>query len=344
MNLTSVPPDAVERELNNLWRAAAEARRAAGNAKPLARTRLLTLLTFAPDLASAALAETIITQLAPHQPLRSILLVADENAPENLEAAVTLLGADTSFYGEHIRLVAHGPSVLDLPSTTLALLLPNVPAFLWWMQGNPFAHPILEPLLPGLERLVLDTLALSQLDDVTTALDDVHFPVILSDLSWARLAPWRYLTAQLFDPPALRPQLELLTEVHITHNAPTPRLAQLFASWLAARLGWQPEQWTGDTWHFAKGQTITFNAQAAPELPASQLSAVNLQTAAGAAFSVTASPNQCAALSVTADDQHMAAVLPLRMDPLATVLGHELNRLNRSAVWEAAVKLLGSRD
>lgn len=70
--------------------------------------------------------------------------------------------------------------------------------------------------------------------------------MVLTDLNWARLTPWRELIAQCFDPVNLRPLLDQLSEVHFEYEANSPRVllhrmqALLLTGWLASRLKWEP--------------------------------------------------------------------------------------------------------
>jgi glucose-6-phosphate dehydrogenase assembly protein OpcA len=78
----------------------------------------------------------------------------------------------------------------------------------------------------------------------------------ISDLSWSRLTPWRELTAQFFDAPALAPHLAEITRVAVDYEARAGAVvdrsqALLLVGWLAARLGWRtagpPSEQPGST-------------------------------------------------------------------------------------------------
>src|SRR5258707_759311 len=71
------------------------------------------------------------------------------------------------------------------------------------------------------------------------AMDDPHFQAVISDLSWARLAAWRYQTAQIFDAANLRPYLKRIQRARLSYYVGSPVLAWLFGGWLASRLGWK---------------------------------------------------------------------------------------------------------
>ena len=145
-------------------------------------------------------------------------------------------------------LEASGDGVRQLPGTVIPLLIPEVPVVLWWPGDGLFNHPIFPALMDASDQLVVDS---SSFADSLTILSRLHalateeYPgVALRDLVWARLTPWRELTAQFFDAPTTRPYLDGIHRVRVTYAHPTPgqynpEQALLYASWLASRLGWE---------------------------------------------------------------------------------------------------------
>jgi glucose-6-phosphate dehydrogenase assembly protein OpcA len=66
----------------------------------------------------------------------------------------------------------------------------------------------------------------------------------ISDLSWARLTPWRELIAQFFDAPAMLPHLEVIERVVVEYEARAGEAidrtqALMLVGWLGSRLGWR---------------------------------------------------------------------------------------------------------
>ncbi|MEO6624726.1 MAG: glucose-6-phosphate dehydrogenase assembly protein OpcA, partial [Burkholderiaceae bacterium] len=246
---------AVERELQTLWRDEADARKqAAPGSKPLGRSLLHTLIIFAPTGAAAEMARAAVAELTQHQPARSVLLAGGAEGaaaePDALDASVTLhcvgpMDGHDTICCEQVTLAASTPAAQRrLPGAVLPLLLTDVPSFLWWTQGNPFRDPVLRGLEPAIDRLIIDSLTFaapqSDLAAVAAAMADTGFHPVISDLSWARLAPWRYQTAQIFDPASRRPALNSLVRARLSYYAGKPTLAWLFGGWLASRLGWEP--------------------------------------------------------------------------------------------------------
>ncbi len=161
-------------------------------------------------------------------------------------------GASDHAGSEQVMLEASGDGVRQLPGTVIPLLIPEVPVVLWWPGDGLFNHPIFPSMMDASDQLVVDSSAFS---DSLTLLGRLHslateeYPgVALRDLVWARLTPWRELTAQFFDAPTTRPYLEGIHRVHVTYAHPTPGPYQPRAgalvcelAGLAARLGDDPQ-------------------------------------------------------------------------------------------------------
>lgn len=347
-----VDPAAIERELAALWRAEAEAhKKAGGDGKPLARTLLHNLLVFAPDQASADEARDDIVALTGRQPSRAILMVADDRAHEaGIDAWVSIFctapqgNGATRVCGEQITVEANGPAILDLPGTILPLLLANLPTFLWWQAGLPFAHPIFDSLSRVVDRVVLDSLTFSDplenFAEVARVARTGRFPAIVTDLGWARLTPWRSLTAQIFDPQAMRAYLNQLERVRVTYYEGTPALAWLFAGWLASRLEWKLAGRGASEMRFQGGQIIELaTAPAGGETPGF-FAAVELRARDGAVFEVARLPHHCAVTRLNFGGMQTEHVVPVRHETSAEWLDRELNRLAHSATFEAAVSMI----
>ena len=360
MNTASAPsappkhidPAAIERELSALWRAEAEARKATGrrDGKPLARTLLLNLIVFASDEAAADRARDVVVALTANQPARVILVVANERAQEaGMDAWISLhcttpLSGAAEVCGELVTLAVRGTSILDLPGTVLPLLLTDVPVFLWWQSGNPLTHPVLDSIVRGVDRIIVDSLTwiapLADFAEMARTFTNGHFPAILSDLSWARLATWRYRTAQIFDPQAVRPYLNEIVRVRILHDEGSQVAAWLFGGWLASRLGWKLVARTATHMQFSEGQVCEFASTPMDGEAPGCVAGLHLAARDGATFEVTRLPGDCMVTRVRIGNMETERVAPLRHETLADWLGHELNRLTHAATYEAAVRLI----
>ena len=135
-----------------------------------------------------------------------------------------------------------------LASIASPLLVADLPDFLWWPSDGFVGSELFDDLTGVTDRLIVDT---SVLPDPGVGLRFLAELVTgakgcpnLSDFAWARLAPWRQLVAQFFDPPAALPSLETLSEVVISYGGADggtsgATAGLLMAGWLATRLGWR---------------------------------------------------------------------------------------------------------
>lgn len=244
--------DAVERELDTLWRET-NASVAASGGNAYSRNSVLTLVAFLQGQSQPGRIIDAIHRLTTTHPSRAVVVVADgQQAPEGLHAAVgTFVAPDSTCYGEDILLEASGEAVQHLPGAILPLIVSGLPAFLWWEGEPPWGTALLESLVDGVDRLIVDTSEMPSVERSLTALDDLirrkKSRCVISDISWSAQAPWREITAQFFDPLNLRRYLDEIDRVVIEfaagdEDAPTnPSQAYLFAGWLASRLSWRSE-------------------------------------------------------------------------------------------------------
>jgi glucose-6-phosphate dehydrogenase assembly protein OpcA len=245
-----------------------------------------------------------------------------------------------------VTFAAHTPAAQRrLPGAVLPLILTDVPSFLWWTQGNPFRHPVLGGLEPAVDRLIIDSLSFAapepDLAAVAAAMGDPAFRPVISDLSWARLAPWRYQTAQIFDPVARRSYLSRIVSARLNYFAGTPMLAWLFGGWLAARLGWQAADSDPRQVRCRGGQVIDYTALPAPDpAQAGYFAGVLLTADDGSEFEVSRVPGGFIATRIRVGELHIDRVMPMRDETRTEWLGHELGRLAPTPTYEAALHYL----
>jgi glucose-6-phosphate dehydrogenase assembly protein OpcA len=242
----------VENELTLLWREAASGALAAGGAI-VARNSVLTLVVFAGGDESAPRIVREVESVTHQIASRAVIIMSEMGrsygAPFDVSVGITQReGAGAQ--GEQILIRASEEAVPHLPGVVLPLILSGLPSFLWWSGEPPWRTELLEALVDGCERMIVDTAEAGHGERALAALNDLvrrkKTSTAFSDLNWARQTPWRELTAQFFDDRQLLPYLEGIDRVTIEYAAgeedqPT-NAAQgyLFAGWLASRLGWQP--------------------------------------------------------------------------------------------------------
>jgi glucose-6-phosphate dehydrogenase assembly protein OpcA len=249
--LRPVQLDAVERELDNLWRDA-NARIAATAAHAIARNSVLTLVLFTQRRADAEQLLRAVHSLTTQHPSRAVAVSADPQ--QQGDAIQSYIGTyvDSASYGEDILIEAQAGAVKHLPSVVLPLIVPGLPSFLLWTGEPPWGSELLESLMDGSDRLIVDTSEMVHIERSFAALDDLQHRkgtrCAISDTSWTAQGPWREIVAQFFDAPDVRAYLAGVEQLTIEYaagdeDAPTNNSqAYLFAGWLASRLGWRSQQ------------------------------------------------------------------------------------------------------
>ncbi len=250
---TAVDVAGIERQLNELWQVAAESGKDPGS-RAVTRASLFNLVVYCETDAARDHATATISELTSRNPCRAIVLSAKPDAPQpELSASITAHchlagGGRKQVCCEQISINAAGRSVTDLPGAVLPLLESDLPTVLWW-QGNFLERTELFSRLSSVaDRIFFDTsmwpvgargrAPLRELFNVIAANARCNF----ADLSWTRLAPWRALTAEVFDEPRCRAELHKINQIAIAHGCgPGAGLrALLYASWLATQLHWSP--------------------------------------------------------------------------------------------------------
>jgi glucose-6-phosphate dehydrogenase assembly protein OpcA len=179
--------------------------------------------------------------------------------------------------------------------------------------------------------------------------------VAISDLSWGRLTPWRELTAQFFDAPALVSHLSEITRVTLDYEAragaaPDRSQALLLVGWLAARLGWRmagppSQQPNGAMLRLAAANGEPIAIELRPTEPIDdaldQLSALAIDCRR-ARFTIArdAAPGCAAARSEIDDMQPIQRKVRLERLDEAELIGEELQLLGRDQTFETALKAM----
>ncbi len=250
-----VDVQAIERELNQLWKSAGEG---GPGSQPVTRACTLNLVACAPNAnAGNRMTNTILGITAQH-PNRAILITNQPDAPTPqletwVQANCQLVAPGApQVCGEQVSIDARGNATTQVASLVLALLVPDLPVVLWWPGRAPFDSPLFNRLRNLVDRVIVDSAGFADPDRdllrMATLQQGEHgmqARYVISDLSWARMTPWRELTAQFFDSRVLLPHLRRLDKVviayeHDTAHPPNRVQALLLAGWLASSLGWTP--------------------------------------------------------------------------------------------------------
>lgn len=227
----------------------------------LMRANTLNLLAVARNERDAGLITASVSRLHDFLPSRTIILVTRPPASNgsvdlppydvHLQLIEQHNGSETApLRFETITITAGIEEMGHLASLVSPLLAAELPDFLWW-PGNDFVHnPLFEDLQQIVDRVIVDSAQLGNDTSGVAAMralldsDDTNSPLI-GDFTWLRLAPWRQLIAQFFDPPDVQLCLSSIEEVTISYadvredGSSGLASALLTVGWLASRLGWE---------------------------------------------------------------------------------------------------------
>lgn len=218
---------AVEQELRRLNAASAEP----GEPTTL-RTRVLTHMAWVPAEWESA-ARSVLDGLGERNPSRTIMLVPDPGADRDaLDAEVDLRcfaggGPGGTVCSEVIAIWLRGRCAQAPASVVQPLLVSDLPVFLRWRGSLPYGEPPLHQLVGVADRLVVNSHEWADPARDQRLLGGLFDQVIVSDLAWARLEPWRAAIANLW--PAVAQAAEIAVRGPYAD-------AQLLAGWLRSRL------------------------------------------------------------------------------------------------------------
>jgi glucose-6-phosphate dehydrogenase assembly protein OpcA len=356
---TPIDVRAIERELTALWKQAAEEQDEGGQA--VTRTCVLNLVVATSGGRAVEEATAIVAELTARHPNRAIVVGAAPDAGDDLLDAWVQAHCQMPGPGrpqvccEQITIEARGPAVARVPGTVLPLLVPDVPVMLWWPRGEPFDSPIFSRLCDLADRIIVDSASFAAPEAGLPALAALLAErKAISDLTWARLTPWRELIAQFFDAPAMLPHLDTMERVTVEVEAREGELADrtqafLLIGWLGARLGWRPAapaQADGSMTQLAltqpNGERITVELRPVkPQADVLDRLATCTLECGRARFSVgrADAPDAAIARVEVEGMQPIQRVVRLQRMGEAVLLAEELRLLGRDHGFEGALRL-----
>ena len=246
------------------------------------------------------------SEAAREHPSRIIVVIKRESDENNRLDAELRIGESTP--GEVVVLRLYGELTEHADSVVSPLLLPDTPVVAWW--------PGLAPDVMSKDPIGM--LAQRRISDARSAHDGGIKSLVTrakgyapgdTDLSWARLTPWRSLLAAAFDQPAGKVRKG---SVEASEGNPS---APLLAAWLSERLG-------------APVKVAESNGPG--------LTAVRLTMADGV-LSVSRSDARLATLSRPGQPDRNVALARRQTSEL---LAEELRRLDSDEIYGTAVKRL----
>lgn len=205
------------------------------------RTSVLTLVVVVRNPGECSNAQGIVHDLGTRHPSRTLIIVADEQAPDEpngVDASVwvhALAREGRSVCFEELVLHVRGKARHHLDSVVEPFALPDVPMVVWLPASLPSAG---DPLMQAADRVVVDSRAVAEAGgDVLVRSYALAKRLPVADLSWMRLAQWRSMLAGLFEGAVYRPFLRAVDRVEVRGNY-GPRF--LLGGWLQRRLDLPP--------------------------------------------------------------------------------------------------------
>ncbi|HYM50223.1 MAG TPA: glucose-6-phosphate dehydrogenase assembly protein OpcA [Candidatus Limnocylindrales bacterium] len=236
---------AIEEELAQVrWKQRREGEGdAAEHAAAEARANVLNLIAVVESERDVDQVSRVLDGLAVHHPSRTLMLLAQpDRSALKLEAKVTTQTQQDGprvINSERVFLHAHGRVARHLASLVTPLLIPDLPVMLWWPRRPDFETELFRELADLCDRLVVDTDDGFETADLFRLLDVArrrHARCAVGDFTWARLMPWRHLTAQFFDVAAHRERLAHIRGVSVVSGEGRPMQCRLLAGWIRSRM------------------------------------------------------------------------------------------------------------
>ena len=145
---------------------------------------------------------------------------------------------------EQINLACYGEKGHShFPALVRALLTPDLPAALLWLEDVPRRGHLLGQLLQISDRIIIDNQHTTESDSILAVNDLIrNTQARLVDLGWLRLGALRYLIADFFDPPGRAGQLERIERILIETSPQGRNTGFLLLGWLLSRCGYDEVQ------------------------------------------------------------------------------------------------------
>lgn len=327
--------------------------RANDDGVPGARASVLNLIVVTNE-ESADGVTRVINELSGRYPSRALVMISDpEEEQANLEIWLSVFcnvrgEGNTNVCAEGVTLHVEGPPANHLESLAGPLLIPDLPVFLWYPNGDVPASPRCDGMSALAGRIVLDTSAAEDPEGSLRAVVELvaheDTPAV-GDLQWAALSPLRSLVADLFAPPERAGELERVRRVEVQYAPDAQSRALLFAGWLSSCLGWRPESASrmedGGRELVFSGPSGAVAVRLVPNESEAALRRVRLVCDDGLTFQVSRSSREATAARsavLRGDDVVGERTVHLGPNDTGALLGEELRLVGRDEVYEAALR------
>ncbi|QQL45852.1 glucose-6-phosphate dehydrogenase assembly protein OpcA [Sulfuriroseicoccus oceanibius] len=237
----SVPVTDVEQALRSLWE----------EDQANTKASLINFAIFSENPNALERNSEWIRQITSENACRAILVDADFNEEEDqsVEAWVTahchLQGAKQSVCSEQVAFRLRGRMLGRMRNIILAHLLSDLPLIFWW-QGRLSNSPAWRTkLYQQVDRLIVDSKSwgkgsalADELDILADAAEERGDALIITDLNWTRVLPFRNAIIALFDDTRFLARVDQIQALEISGNLEAPGAMLGLAAWVATSLKW----------------------------------------------------------------------------------------------------------
>ncbi len=228
----------IEAELSKIWQFHGD--------HTITRAATFTLLVYEPG-ETVGVPSASVDAIATQNPCRVIDLCPSPNGTdEGLTAQVAAYCPVQKHRSnlvccEYITLQGNFTAYERVKSTVAALLIADLPVFIWWKASPAPGLGVFDSLAALSSKLIVDSAYFENPEaDLLKVHQLIESGIQMADLNWSRLAAWQELTAQAFDPPERRASLRSVDRVTVDFEKGNSTQALLYLGWLASRLQWRP--------------------------------------------------------------------------------------------------------
>jgi glucose-6-phosphate dehydrogenase assembly protein OpcA len=250
---TMMELESIEQQIAQLWHP--DSRGDETLSSVATRAAVLNLISYAPNDETARRFQLVTERLSQIHPCRVVLFKYTSTkssgpaAPEIYATCPADGSEGETPCIERIEIPITRPMYRQIASLSQPLVIPELPAFLWWPDTPSVSDPAFMDLARSCDITVIDSLRFEttrELAHVTDLDSRLRSHAAIADLNWQRLKPWRELTAQFFDIRTVNWALSCIREVEIDageiESKALPTQAIMLASWLAHCLSWAPHE------------------------------------------------------------------------------------------------------
>jgi hypothetical protein len=225
----------VERELTKLW----EEDRAMSHSS---RSELCTVVALVSDPSLLDRARKVLSDVATSYPCRTIAAVWQPGRTPKLDAEIYLHKnpeRKNKACGDGIVLEAIGDARDWIPGNVERLLLPDLPACVWWVGDLPDGDDLFDVTVRRADAVIVNSaeMDLRDIEKLAFILLQSKDSYAFMDLAWERLRSLQDLVARFFDDPHTRPYLDTLYDVTLAFS-PRDGETDVASTRAALLLGW----------------------------------------------------------------------------------------------------------